>query len=80
MTDDGPGIPERFHAQVFEMFHTLKPRDQVEGSGMGLAFVKKSVEQVGGALQLVSREGEGATFSFSWPKRQKPKRLRPQAA
>ena len=30
--DDGPGIPARFHDQVFKMFHTLKPRDQVEGA------------------------------------------------
>jgi signal transduction histidine kinase len=39
--DDGPGIPPQFQTKVFKMFQTLKPRDQVEGSGMGLAMVKK---------------------------------------
>jgi two-component system sensor kinase FixL len=66
--DDGPGIPPRFHAQVFKMFQTLKPRDQVEGSGMGLALVKKMVDHVGGELALDSEEGQGASFSFTWPK------------
>jgi PAS domain S-box-containing protein len=70
--DDGPGIPERFHEQVFKMFQTLKPRDQVEGSGMGLAFVKKNVSYFGGEVRLVSEEGKGAAFSFTWPKQQKP--------
>jgi two-component system, LuxR family, sensor kinase FixL len=66
--DDGPGIAPRFHEQVFKMFKTLKPRDQVEGSGMGLAFVKKTVDYFGGDLRLVSEEGAGAAFSFTWPK------------
>jgi two-component system sensor kinase FixL len=70
--DDGPGIPQRFHEQVFKMFQTLKPRDQVEGSGMGLAFVKKNVGYFGGEIRLVSEEGKGAAFSFTWPKQQKP--------
>jgi signal transduction histidine kinase len=39
VADDGPGIAPQFHAQVFKMFHTLKPRDKVEGSGMGLAML-----------------------------------------
>jgi two-component system sensor kinase FixL len=69
--DDGPGIAERFHEQVFKMFQTLKPRDQVEGSGMGLAFVKKTVSFFGGEVSLISEEGKGAAFSFTWPKQQK---------
>ena len=44
--DDGPGIPAQFHDQVFKMFQTLKPRDQVEGSGMGLAIVRKNIESL----------------------------------
>jgi two-component system, LuxR family, sensor kinase FixL len=69
--DDGPGIPANFHEQVFKMFQTLKPRDQVEGSGMGLAYVKKTVGYFGGEIGLVSEEGGGAAFSFTWPKHQK---------
>lgn len=67
--DDGPGIPEAFHTRIFEMFQTLKPRDQVEGSGMGLAIVKKTVELFGGDIRVVSNAGKrGTTFIFSWKK------------
>lgn len=66
--DDGPGIPPEFHEQVFKMFQTLKPRDQVEGSGMGLALVKKIVENQTGQISLESAAGKGAAFRFTWPK------------
>jgi signal transduction histidine kinase len=69
--DDGPGIPAQFHDQIFMMFQTLKPRDQVEGSGMGLAMVRKNIEICGGTLKLESEEGKGSTFSFTWPKLRK---------
>jgi len=65
--DDGPGIPTRFHEQVFKMFQTLKPRDQVEGSGMGLAIVRKNIEVYGGTLDLESDVGKGSAFRFTWP-------------
>jgi signal transduction histidine kinase len=68
VTDDGPGIPPQYHDRVFEIFQTLKPRDQVEGSGMGLAVVRKNVESAGGTIGLASAEGEGSTFRFTWPK------------
>ena len=66
--DDGPGIDPKYHEQVFEMFHTLKPRDQVEGSGMGLALVKKIVENRGGTVKLESALGQGTTIRFTWPR------------
>jgi signal transduction histidine kinase len=65
--DDGPGIPARFHEQIFDMFQTLRPRDQVEGSGMGLAIVRKHVLLHGGTIQVESSEGEGSIFRFTWP-------------
>ncbi len=68
VSDDGPGIPHAFHEQVFDMFQTLKPRDQVEGSGMGLALVKKHIDLVGGTVHLESVEGEGSMFTIHWPK------------
>lgn len=64
--DDGPGIPEKFQQRVFGMFQTLKPRDELEGSGMGLALIKKIVGSYGGHIKLVS-EGRGCCFYFSWP-------------
>lgn len=66
--DDGPGIPAQFHEQIFKMFQTLKPRDKVEGSGMGLALALKHVEVSGGEMKLESAPGLGSTFSFTWPK------------
>lgn len=65
--DNGPGIDSEFHKKIFQMFQTLNPRDVYEGSGMGLAFVKKIIEDVGGEIQVFSEFGEGATFSFTWP-------------
>lgn len=65
--DDGPGIAPQYHDRIFELFQTLRPRDQVEGSGMGLAVVKKIVESRNGTLRLESEEGKGATFWFTWP-------------
>jgi len=68
--DDGPGIPAQFHEQIFKMFQTLKPRDQVEGSGMGLAMVRKHVEFSGGRIVVESEEDHGSTFRFTWPRLQ----------
>lgn len=65
--DNGPGIPEKFHDRIFVMFQTLKPRDEVEGSGMGLALVKKTIENFGGDIQVVSDgSGQGTIFRFTW--------------
>jgi two-component system, LuxR family, sensor kinase FixL len=66
--DDGPGIPAQYHEQIFKMFETLRSRDQVEGSGMGLAMVRKHVDVAGGEFTLESAVGQGSTFSFTWPK------------
>lgn len=64
--DDGPGIPAKFQERVFGMFQTLKPRDELEGSGMGLALIKKLVETYGGTIKVFS-EGRGCCFIFTWP-------------
>lgn len=69
IADDGPGIAPEFHDRVFGMFQTLRTRDDIEGSGMGLALVKKSVETHGGEIALESNGGRGAVFRVRWPKR-----------
>ena len=68
--DDGPGIPAQFHDQIFQMFQTLRPKDQVEGSGMGLAMVRKHIQVFGGTMELESAAGKGSIFRFTWPKEQ----------
>jgi PAS domain S-box-containing protein len=66
--DDGPGILPQFHAKIFQLFQTLKRRDEVEGSGMGLAIVKKLVEQQNSCITVHSQgNGTGAQFRFQWP-------------
>ena len=72
VTDDGPGIDPEYHERIFVIFQTLTERDTLESTGVGLAIVKKIVERQGGRITVKSAEGQGATFSFTWPK-QPPK-------
>ena len=71
VADNGPGIAPRYQDRIFGIFQTLVTRDKVEGAGIGLAVVKKIVEAKGGRVWIESSEGEGATFHFTWPKREK---------
>ncbi len=66
--DDGPGIESKYHNKIFEIFRTLKPRDQVEGSGIGLSVVKKYADIYGGRIELNSQVGKGSRFTIVWPK------------
>jgi PAS domain S-box-containing protein len=68
VADNGPGIPAEFHDKIWGIFQTLHSRDRVEGTGIGLALVKKIVESRGGVAFVTSAEGQGAAFSFTWPK------------
>lgn len=67
--DNGPGIDPQFHERIFGVFQTLQPRDLIEGSGMGLALVKKTVEYYQGTIHVESAVGKGATFCFTWPQK-----------
>jgi len=72
ITDNGPGIPPDARDRIWEIFQTLEARDKVEGSGIGLAVVKKIVEAQGGRAWVESVPGAGATFHFTWPKASSP--------
>ena len=67
VVDDGPGVDEAFRERIFNLFQTLRPRDEVEGSGVGLALVKKLVERFGGTVAVGSNGDRGAVFTFDWP-------------
>ncbi|MFN8445918.1 MAG: PAS domain S-box protein [Caldilineaceae bacterium] len=67
--DDGPGIAPEFHERIFGMFQTLRPRDEVEASGIGLAVVKRTIESLGGKVWVESKLGGGSIFHFTWPKK-----------
>lgn len=68
VSDDGPGIAVEYHEKIFGMFQTLQSRDRKEGSGMGLALVKKHIDLQGGCISIESDTGKGCTFKITWPK------------
>ncbi|WP_133271926.1 sensor histidine kinase [Hymenobacter radiodurans] len=68
IADDGPGIDPEYHERIFVIFQTLTDRDTLESTGVGLAIVKKIVERQGGTIKVESAEGQGAIFTFTWPK------------
>ena len=68
VADDGPGIAPEYHKKAFMMFQTLATKDFESDTGIGLALVKKIVQEQGGLISLVSEEGKGSTFRFTWPK------------
>jgi signal transduction histidine kinase len=68
VADDGPGIAAQYHEKIFLMFQALSVKDSGRDTGIGLALVKKIVQERGGSITLDSQEGEGARFRFTWPK------------
>lgn len=68
VTDNGRGIAPEFHDRIWGIFQTLDARDKVEGTGIGLALVKKVVESRDGRVWVESADGAGASFHFTWPR------------
>ncbi|MBI3562977.1 MAG: PAS domain S-box protein [Gammaproteobacteria bacterium] len=66
--DNGPGIKPEYHQRIFKIFQTLKRRDEVENTGVGLAIVKKTLDNIGGRITLDSSIDQGCTFRVQWPK------------
>jgi PAS domain S-box-containing protein len=65
--DNGIGIDMQYAERIFQMFQRLHERGRYEGSGIGLAIVKRIIERHGGQITLESRLGQGTTFSFTLP-------------
>jgi light-regulated signal transduction histidine kinase (bacteriophytochrome) len=67
VTDNGVGIDPADAHRVFDLFQRLQSVDEQEGTGAGLAIVKKIIEANRGRLWLTSTPGAGSTFFFTVP-------------
>jgi signal transduction histidine kinase len=66
--DDGPGIASHYHEKIFQIFQTLQDRDSFESTGVGLAIVKKILDENNEQIHIQSEPGKGSVFSFTWSK------------
>jgi signal transduction histidine kinase len=70
--DEGMGIPEEEHEQLFNRFFRAKNAVNIPGTGLGLHIVKNYTELMGGTITFKSRLGEGSTFYLKLPVHYKP--------
>lgn len=64
--DNGIGIDAEYHQKIFEIFQTLREKNEMESTGVGLAIVKKIIDEQGENIYVQSKLGEGTEFTFSW--------------
>lgn len=79
VADNGPGIPPAYHAKIFALFQRLDTLPDRPGTGIGLSLVKRIVETRGGQIEVISEEGQGTTFRFTWPDNSRARGRAPEA-
>ena len=64
ISDDGPGIPDTYHRQVFDKFFRVPAHNlhNVKGYGLGLSYAAQVVQLHGGRMRVVNNAGRGCTF------------------
>ena len=67
LTDNGIGFEPDYASRIFETFTRLNPKDQYEGTGLGLSLCKKIVERHGGQITANGSPDKGATFTITLP-------------
>lgn len=67
VVDNGVGFDQSFADKVFVPFQRLHARDEYQGTGIGMAVVKKIVERHGGTISVVSEKNVGTTFTIILP-------------
>jgi signal transduction histidine kinase len=70
IADNGPGIEEKDFEKIFQIFQTVSPNDEFEGTGVGLTVAKKIIEMYGGRIWVKSKVGQGTTFFFTLPQKE----------
>jgi len=70
--DNGPGIDVKYHDKIFQIFQTVNAKKDDESTGIGLAIVKRIVNDLDGKIWIESSPGNGTTFHFTQPKENVP--------
>ena len=70
--DNGIGIEPEFHQKIFEIFQTLRKKGEKESTGIGLAIVKRIIDDQNGQIWINSDLGSGTEFVFTWLKINEP--------